>query len=115
MFEDVGQELDAWKDVQKVQRAPNRTNDFNKDVTNQYFPHVMPLYYQGAASNSRLLNNPADHNQNLDMTSQRTYIKPFYTVKEQFGSVLPINVNNSTLPLGPVYVKKTVLTSNNLE
>jgi hypothetical protein len=54
-FQDVGQELDAWKDVQKVQRAafpPNRTNDFNKDVTNQYFSHVMPLYYQGAASNS---------------------------------------------------------------
>jgi hypothetical protein len=75
----------------------------------------MPLYYQGAASNSRLLNNPADHNQNLDMASQRTYIKPFYTVKEQFGSVLPINVNNSILPLGPIYVKKTVLTSNNLE
>jgi hypothetical protein len=52
-FQDVGQELDAWKDVQKVQRAafpPNRTNDFNKDVTNQYFPHVMPLYYKGVAS-----------------------------------------------------------------
>ena len=115
---DVGQELNAWKDVQKVQQAafpPNRTNEFNIDTTNQYFPRVMPLYYQGAASNSRLLNNPADHNQNLDMTSQRTYIKPFYTVKEQFGSVLPINVNNSILPLGPVYVKKTVLTSNNLE
>ena len=117
-FLDVGQELDAWKDVQKVQRAAfpqNRTNEFNVDTTNQFYPHIMPLYYQGAASNSRLLNNPADHNQNLDMTSQRTYIKPFYTTKEQFGSVLPIEVNNSILPLGPVYVKKIVLPSNNLE
>ena len=117
-FLDVGQELDAWKDVQKVQRAAfpqNRTNEFNVDTTNQFYPHIMPLYYQGAASNSRLLNNPADHNQNLDMTSQRTYIKPFYTTKEQFGSVLPIEVNNSILPLGPVYVRKIVLPSNNLE
>ena len=117
-FLDVGQELDAWKDVQKVQRAAfpqNRTNEFNVDTTNQFYPHIMPLYYQGAASNRRLLNNPADHNQNLDMTSQRTYIKPFYTTKEQFGSVLPIEVNNSILPLGPVYVKKIVLPSNNLE
>ena len=66
----------------------------------------MPLYYQGGASYSRLLNHPADHNQNLDMSSQGTYIKPFYTVKEQFGSVLPIKVDNSTLPLGSVYVNK---------
>ena len=115
---DVGQEWDAWKDVQKVQRAafpPNRTKEFNIDTTNQFYPHIMPLYYQGAASNSRLLNNPADHNQNLDYSSQRTYIKPFYTTKEQFGTVLPIEINNSVLPLGPVYVKKTVLPSNNLE
>ena len=115
---DVGQELDAWKDIQKVQRAafpPNRTKEFNIDTTNQFYPHIMPLYYQGAASNSRLLNNPADHNQNLDYSSQRTYIKPFYTTKEQFGTVLPIEINNSVLPLGPVYVKKTVLPSNNLE
>ena len=48
-------------------------------------------------------------------TSQRTYIKPFYTANEQYGSVLPIEVNNSILPLGPVYVKKIVLPSNNLE
>ena len=36
-FQDVGQELNAWNDVQKVQRAAfpvNRTNDFNKDTTN---------------------------------------------------------------------------------
>ena len=117
-FLDVGQELNAWKDVQSAQRSafpPNRTNEFNKDTTNQFYPHLMPLYYQGAASNSRLLNYPADHNQNLDFASQRTYIKPFYTTKEQFGSVLPIEVNNSILPLGPVYVKKVVLPSNNLE
>ena len=114
-FLDVGQELDAWKDVQKVQRAAFPPNEFNEDTTNQFYPHIMPLYYQGAASNSRLLNNLADHNQNFDMSSQRTYIKPFYTTKEQFGSVLPIEVNNSILPLGPVYVKKIVLPSNNLE
>ena len=117
-FLDVGQELNAWNDLQKIQRAafpPNRTNEFNKDTTNQFFPHLMPLYYQGAASNSRLINNPADHNQNLDRSSQRTYIKPFYTVKEQFGTVLPIEMNNSMLPLGPIYIKKTVLPSNNLE
>ena len=116
-FLDVGQELNAWNDVQKVQRAAfpiNRTNEFNTDTTNQFFPHLMPLYYQGAASNSRLLNNPPDHNQNLDMASQRTYIKPFYTTKEQFGSVLPIEVNNSILPLGPIYIKKTVLTTNDI-
>ena len=114
-FQDVGIELNAWNDVQRVQRAafpPNRTNEFNKDTTNQFYPHIMPLYYQGAASNSRQLNNPADHNQNLDMTSQRTYIKPYYTTKEQFGSVLPIQTNDSILPLGPVYVKKTILSAN---
>jgi hypothetical protein len=48
------------------------------------------------------------------MSSQRTYIKPFYTTNEQYGTVLPIEVNNSTLPLGPVYVKKIVLPSNNI-
>ena len=117
-FQDIGQELNAWNDVQKVQRAavpPNRTNEFNTDTTNQFYPHLMPLYYKGVAYNNPLLKNPADHNQNLDMASQRTYIKPFYTTKEQFGSVLPIEVNNSILPLGPIYVKKTVLPSNNLE
>ena len=117
-FQDIGQELNAWNDVQKVQRAavpPNRTNEFNTDTTNQFYPHLMPLYYKGVASNNPLLKNPADHNQNLDMASQRTYIKPFYTTKEQFGSVLPIEVNNSILPLGPIYVKKTVLPTNNLE
>ena len=48
------------------------------------------------------------------MSSQRTYIKPFYTVNERYGTVLPIEVNNSILPLGPVYVKKIVLPSNNI-
>lgn len=114
-FLDVGQELNAWNDVQKIQRAafpPNRTKEFNVDTTNQYYPHIMPLYYQGAASNSRLLNNPPDHNQNLDMASQRTYIKPFYTVKEQFGTQLPIEAEKTLLSLGPVYITKTIISPN---
>ena len=113
-FLDVGQELSAWNDVQRVQRAAfpiNRTNEFNTDTSNKYFPHIQPLFYRGVAQNYNLLNNPPEQNQNLDMASQRTYIKPFYTTKEQFGSVLPIEVNNSILPLGPIYIKKTVLTS----
>ena len=116
-FQDVGQELNAWNDVQKVQRAAfpiNRTNEFNTDTSNKYFPHIQPLFYKGVAQNYSLLNNPADHNQNLDMTSQRTYIKPYYTTKEQFGNVLPIEVNNSILPLGPIYIKKTVSISNDI-
>ena len=114
-FLDVGQELSAWNDVQRVQRAAfpiNRTNEFNTDTSNKYFPHIQPLFYKGVAQNYNLLNNPPEQNQNLDMASQRTYIKPFYKTKEQFGSVLPIEVNNSILPLGPIYIKKTVLTTN---
>jgi hypothetical protein len=116
-FLDFGQELNAWNDVQKVQRASfpiNRTNEFNTDTSNKYFPHIQPLFYKGVAQNYSLLNNPADHNQNLDMTSQRTYIKPYYTTKEQFGNVLPIEMNNSILPLGPIYIKKTVSISNDI-
>ncbi len=90
----------------------NRTNEFNTDTSNNYFPRIQPLLYQGDAQNYSILNNPAEQIQNLDMASQRTYIKPFYTTKEQFGSVLPIEVNNSILPLGPIYIKKTVLTTN---
>jgi hypothetical protein len=115
-FQDFGQELSAYNDVQKVQQAAfpiNRTNEFNIDTSNKYFPRIQPLFYQGDAQNYSILNNPAEQNQNLDMASQRTYIKPFYTTKEQFGSVLPIEVNNSILPLGPIYIKKTVLTTNN--
>ena len=100
-----------------MQRAAfpiNRTNEFNTDTSNKYFPHIQPLFYKGVAQNYSLLNNPADHNQNLDMSSQRTYIKPYYTKKEQFGNVLRIEVNNSILPLGPIYIKKSVLTSNNI-
>jgi hypothetical protein len=110
--------INAWKDVQRVQRVAfpiNRTNELNTDTSNKYFPHIQPLFYRGVAQNYNLLNNPPEQNQNLDMASQRTYIKPFYTTKEQFGSVLPIEVNNSILPLGPIYIKKTVLTTNNLE
>jgi len=114
-FQDFGQELSAYNDVQKVQQAAfpiNRTNEFNTDTSNKYFPRIQPLFYQGDAQNYSILNNSAEQNQNLDMASQRTYIKPFYTTKEQFGSVLPIEVNNSILPLGPIYIKKTVLTTN---
>jgi hypothetical protein len=84
------------------------------DTSNKFYPRLTPLFFQGDAQNSSLLNNSADRIQNLDMSSQRTYIKPFYTANEQYGSVLPIEVNNSTLPLGPVYVKKIVLPSNNI-
>ena len=69
----------------------------------------MPLYYQGAASNSRLLNNPPDHNQNLDMASQRTYIKPYFTTKEVFGTKLPIEEEKTQLQLGLVYIQTTVV------
>jgi hypothetical protein len=116
-FQDFGQELSAYNDVQKVQQAAfpiNRTNEFNIDTSNKYFPRIQPLFYQGDAQNYSILNNPADRNQNFDMTSQKTYIKPFYTTKEQFGNVLPIEVNNSILPLGPIYIKKTVSISNDI-
>jgi hypothetical protein len=114
-FLDIGQELNAWKDVQRVQNTafpPNRTNEFNIDTSNKYYPHLQPLFYTGEGQNYNLLNNPAEYNQNLDMTSQRTYIKPFYTTNEQFGTVLPIQKNDSILPLGPIYIKKTVLSPN---
>ena len=116
-FLDVGQELNAWNRLQQVQNSAfpiNRTNEFNIDTSNKYFPRIQPLFYKGDAQNYSILNNPAEQNQNLDMASQRTYIKPFYTTKEQFGSVLPIEVNNSILPLGPIYIKKTVLTTNDI-
>ena len=114
-FKDVGQELNAWQDVQRAHsRAfpPNRTNEFNIDTSNKYYPHIQPLFYKGVAQNYSLLKNPPTHNQNLDMTSQRTYIKPYYTPKEQFGSVLPIEANNTILPLGPIYIKKTIISPN---
>ena len=117
-FQDIGQELNAWNRLQQVQNTaapPNRTNEFNIDTSNKFYPTLTPLFFQGDAHNSSLLNNPADRIQNLDLSSQRTYIKPFYTANEQYGSVLPIEVNNSILPLGPVYINKIVLPSNNLE
>ena len=92
---------------------PNRTNEFNIDTSNKFYLSLTPLYYNGDAANNSLLNNPPDHNQNSDMTSQKTCIKPFYSINEQYGSVLPIEINNSILPLGPIYIKKTVLPSNN--
>ena len=116
-FVDVGQELNVWNRSQQVQNSavpPNRTNEFNIDTSNKFYPRLTPLFFQGDAQNTSLLNNPADRIQNLDLSSQRTYIKPFYTTNEQYGTVLPIEVNNSMLPLGPVYVKKIVLPSNNI-
>jgi len=110
--------IETWNDVQKVQNSafpPNRTKEFNIDTSNKFYPRITPLFAQGDAQNNSLLNNPPDRILNLDMSSQRTYIKPFYTANEQYGSVLPIEVNNTILPLGPVYVKKIVLPSNNLE
>ncbi len=71
--------------------------EFNIDTSNKYFPRIQPLFYQGDAQNYSILNNPADRNQNFDMKSQKTYIKPFYTTKEQFGNVLPIEVNQYIL------------------
>jgi len=115
-FLDVGQELNAWNNLQRVQNSafpPNRTKEFNIDTSNKSYPSLTPLYYNGDAANNSLLNNPPDHNQNSDMTSQKTYIKPFYSINEQFSSVLPIEINNSILPLGPIYIKKTVLSPNN--
>ena len=116
-FLDVGQELNAWNRLQQVQNSAfpiNRTKEFNIDTSNKFYPRLTPLFFQGDAQNTSLLNNPPDRIQNIDLSSQRTYIKPFYTTNEQFGSVLPIEVNNSILPLGPVYVKKVVLPSNNI-
>ena len=112
-FLDIGQELNAWNNLQRIQNSafpPNRTKELNIDTSNKFYPSLTPLYYNGDAANNSLLNNPPDHNQNIDMSSQRTYIKPFYTSNEQFGSVLPIEINNS---LGPIYIVKTVLSPNN--
>ena len=51
-FQDFGQELSAYNDVQKVQRAAfpiNRTNEFNIDTSNKYFPRIQALFYKGDA------------------------------------------------------------------
>ena len=109
-FVDLGNELNSFNHVQKIQRGaypPNRTNDFNKDVTFQY-PKMQPLYNLGNASNYHALNNPFE-SQNLELSSQRTYIKPYFTVKEQFGTQLPIEAEKTQLQLGPVYIQTTVV------
>ena len=113
-FVDFGNELNSFNDVQKIQRAafpPNRTNEFNVDVTNQFYPHIQPLYNLGNASNYHMLNNPYKSG-NVDLSSQRTYIKPYYSTREVYGNVLPIEAQKSILPLGPVYVEKTILSPN---
>ena len=56
-FLDAGQELSAYNDVQKVQRAafpPNRTNEINTDTSNKYLPHIQPLFHKGVAQNYNL-------------------------------------------------------------
>ena len=106
-FADFGQELNAFNDIQKVhQRSfpPNRTNELNIDTSNK-LPSLTPLFSQGDAQNFRSLNNPPDKNLNIDMASQNTYIKPALNAVEGFTSVLPIELNNSRLALGPIFMK----------
>ena len=113
-FVDLGNELNSFNHVQQVQRTafpPNRTNEFNVDTTNMYYPKIQPLYNQGAASNYHMLNNPFK-SQNIDLSSQRTYIKPYFSTREVYPGVLPIQVQKTVLPLGPVYVEKTILSPN---
>ena len=50
---------------------------------------------------------------NLVLNYFLTCIQPFYSTNEPFGSDLPIEVHNSILPLGPIYITKTVLSPNN--
>ena len=105
-FADFGQELNAFNDIQKVHQRtfpPNRTNEFNIDTSNK-LPSLTPLFSQGDAQNFRMLNNPPDKNLNIDMASQNTYIKPALNAVEGFTSVLPIELNNSRLALGPIYM-----------
>ncbi len=77
--------------------------------TSNILPFLTPLYYQGEAQNSNLLRNPLYRNINLDMSSQRTTMKPSLNAVEGYGSTLPIKVNDSIIPFGPIYIKKTVL------
>jgi hypothetical protein len=89
-FVDLGYGLKAFQNLERKQRAAypiDRTNDFNIDTSNKYYPHLSNLFFRGVASNNPSLNNPPDHNQNLDITSQRTYIKPFYTKNEEPGTI----------------------------
>jgi hypothetical protein len=106
-FADFGQELKAFNDIQKVHQRtfpPNRTNEFNIDTSNK-LPSLTPLFSQGDAQNFRSLNNPPAHNLNPDLASQNTYIKPAQNAIEGFTSVLPIELNNSRLSLGPIFMK----------
>ena len=106
-FADFGQELNAFNDIQKVHQRtfpPNRTNEFNIDTSNK-LPGLTPLFSRGDAQNFSMLNNPPDKNLNIDMASQNTYIKPALNAVEGFTSVLPIELNNSRLALGPIYMK----------
>jgi hypothetical protein len=77
--------------------------------TSNVLPYLTPLYYQGEAQNTNLFKNPLDRNINLDMSSQRTSIKPSLNAVEGYGSTLPIKGNDSVVPFGPIYIKKTIL------
>ena len=43
------------------------------------------------------------------MSSQKTTIKPFLNAVEGYGSTFSIEGNDSIIPFGPIYIKKTVL------
>jgi hypothetical protein len=43
------------------------------------------------------------------MSSQRTTINPSLNAVEGYVSTLPIKGNDSIIPFGPIYIKKTVL------
>ena len=46
-FVDVGQELNAWNRLQQVQNSafpPNRTNEFNIDTSNKFYPRLTNFY-----------------------------------------------------------------------
>ena len=47
IFLDIGQELNAWNHLQRIQNTafpPNRTNEFNIDTSNKFYPSLTPLY-----------------------------------------------------------------------
>ena len=43
------------------------------------------------------------------MSSQKTTIKPFLNAVEGYGSTFSIEGNDSIIPFGPIYIKKTKL------
>ena len=52
-FLDIGQELNAWNNLQGIQNSalpPNRRKEFNIDTSNKLYPSLTPLYYNGDAA-----------------------------------------------------------------